>query len=250
MPTLRITYANVVATLALFIAVGGSSYAAVQLTAKNIAKGAVTAKHVKDRSLTGKDVRDRSLTGKDVRDRSLLARDFREGQLPSGATGPTGATGPAGATGKDGADGNDGSDGKDGAAGPTGPAGEAGPTGPSGPALDGYTKLESDERYAASTLFGGANAVSGIASPGFTDCVIGEVRLYAGSKTPGNTALAAGQLLPINQNTSLFSVLGTRYGGNGVSTFKLPDLRAAAPKGEGSAPVNYFICVEGAFPGS
>jgi microcystin-dependent protein len=58
-----------------------------------------------------------------------------------------------------------------------------------------------------------------------------------------NGTPANGQLLPINQNTALFSLLGTTYGGNGQTTFALPDLRAAAPNG-----LTYSICDEGIFP--
>jgi hypothetical protein len=79
----RLTYANVVATLALFVALGGSSYAAIQ----------VTGKDVKNSSLTGKDIKDSSLKTSDVEDGSLLAGDFKPGQLPAG---PPGAAGPKG----------------------------------------------------------------------------------------------------------------------------------------------------------
>jgi hypothetical protein len=79
----RLTYANVVATLALFVALGGSSYAAVKITGKN----------VKDSSLTGKDIKNSSLTTSDVKNRSLLAKDFKSGQLPSGPKGDKGDTG-------------------------------------------------------------------------------------------------------------------------------------------------------------
>jgi hypothetical protein len=83
---IRITYANVVATLALFAALGGSSYAAI----------AVTGAQVRDGSLTGRDVRNSSLSGKDVRNQSLLAQDFKAGQLPAGPQGPKGDKGEPG----------------------------------------------------------------------------------------------------------------------------------------------------------
>ena len=86
----RLTYANVVATLALFLALGGTSYA---LT--------VTGRDVRDDSLTGRDVRTGSLRSSDVRDGSLLAADFGAGQLPrgeKGEKGDPGDRGPAGAT--------------------------------------------------------------------------------------------------------------------------------------------------------
>ncbi len=54
---------------------------------------------------------------------------------------------------------------------------------------------------------------------------LGEVRAYAGAQIPTGWMLAQGQLLPITQNTALFSLFGTTYGGNGTTTFALPDLR-------------------------
>ena len=63
-----------------------------------------------------------------------------------------------------------------------------------------------------------------------------EIRLFAGDFAPRNWALCAGQLFNINTNQALFSLLGTTYGGNGQTTFALPDLRGRAPMGTGSAP--------------
>lgn len=64
---------------------------------------------------------------------------------------------------------------------------------------------------------------------------VGEVQLFAFSYAPYQWALAAGQTLPITQNTALFSLLGTYYGGNGSTTFQLPNLvnRQAASQGSG-----------------
>ncbi len=63
------------------------------------------------------------------------------------------------------------------------------------------------------------------------DPFIGEVRIFGFYFAPRNWALCNGQLLPISQNTALFSLLGTMYGGNGVQTFALPDLRSRLPSG-------------------
>lgn len=90
-----VTYANVMATLALFIALGGSSYAALS----------VTGRDVKNSSLTGSDVKNSSLTTSDVRNGSLLSADFKAGQLPSGPQGPAGPEGPRGTTGATGSPG-------------------------------------------------------------------------------------------------------------------------------------------------
>ncbi|MFT3684636.1 MAG: tail fiber protein [Phycisphaerales bacterium] len=60
---------------------------------------------------------------------------------------------------------------------------------------------------------------------------LGEIIVYAGNNTPTGYARCDGQLLPIAQNQALFSLLGTSFGGNGVSTFALPDLRGRVPVG-------------------
>src|SRR5262245_25519060 len=65
---------------------------------------------------------------------------------------------------------------------------------------------------------------------------LGEVRLFAGNFAPTGWALCNGQILSIAQNTALFSLLGTTYGGNGVVTFALPDLRGRVPIHVGQGP--------------
>jgi microcystin-dependent protein len=68
------------------------------------------------------------------------------------------------------------------------------------------------------------------------ECFIGEVRMFAGNFAPRGWGLAQGQLLSIAQNTALFSILGTTYGGDGQTTFGLPDLRGRVPLGWGQGP--------------
>jgi hypothetical protein len=80
----RFTYANVVSTLCLFILLGGSSYAAVQLS-----KGQVKTKHIAKNAVTSAK----------VKDGSLLSKDFKAGQLPAGAKGDPGPKGDPGANG-------------------------------------------------------------------------------------------------------------------------------------------------------
>ena len=58
---------------------------------------------------------------------------------------------------------------------------------------------------------------------------LGELRLFGGNFAPRGWAMCNGQLLPISQNTALFSILGTTYGGDGQTTFALPDLRGRVP---------------------
>ena len=66
--------------------------------------------------------------------------------------------------------------------------------------------------------------------------ILGQLNLFAGTFNPGGTAGANGQLLSIAQNTALFSILGTTYGGNGVTTFALPDLQDRTAISFGQAP--------------
>jgi hypothetical protein len=99
----RLTFANVVSVVALFVALGGSSYAALKVTSRNVPKDALTGADIKN--LTGKDVRNDSLTGADVKNLGsgdvangkLLAEDFAPGQVPKGETGETGPPGAPGA---------------------------------------------------------------------------------------------------------------------------------------------------------
>jgi microcystin-dependent protein len=65
---------------------------------------------------------------------------------------------------------------------------------------------------------------------------LGEVRLFAGNFAPRGWAFCDGQLLAISSNTALFSILGTNYGGDGRTTFGLPDLRGRAPIHSGQGP--------------
>jgi microcystin-dependent protein len=62
---------------------------------------------------------------------------------------------------------------------------------------------------------------------------VGEIRMFCGNFAPTGWALCNGQLVPINQNTALFSLLGTTYGGDGRSNFALPNLQGMSPMGQG-----------------
>jgi hypothetical protein len=88
----RLTYANVMATIAVFVALGGTSVAAVALK-----RNSVGSAQIKNGSVTGHDVKNNSLSSGDIK--SLTDKDFKGGQLPQGAQGPPGPRGPAGAAG-------------------------------------------------------------------------------------------------------------------------------------------------------
>ena len=122
-----------------------------------------------------------------------------------------------------------GSAGPQGPQGPAGPQGPLGPVGPPGPAGPPGTQ----------TLFG-TNTNQAVAGNGQT-CTMGEILLSAGAVANG--VPASGQLLLIGDNTALFSLLGTNFGGDGKTTYALPDLRAAAPNG-----LTYTICDQGIYP--
>jgi hypothetical protein len=112
---------------------------------------------------------------------------------------------------------------------PAGPQGPAGPAG-SDPAVSAFVDGFGADTGGAATAYG-------------APCTLGEVILSAsGTKTAGGIP-ADGRLLPIAPNTSLFSLLGTVYGGDGQSTFALPDLRSVTPD-----HMTYSICAVGAWP--
>lgn len=69
-----------------------------------------------------------------------------------------------------------------------------------------------------------------------TDQFVAEIRLVGFNFAPTGWAFCQGQLIPISQNTALFSLCGTTYGGNGISTFALPDLQGRSPTGFGQGP--------------
>jgi microcystin-dependent protein len=69
-----------------------------------------------------------------------------------------------------------------------------------------------------------------------SDQYLGEIRLFGGNFAPQGWAMCNGQLMAIQQNAALFSILGTSYGGNGVTTFALPDLRGRVAVNQGQGP--------------
>lgn len=68
------------------------------------------------------------------------------------------------------------------------------------------------------------------------DPFVAEIRIFPFNFAPQGWAWCDGQLLPLSQNTALFSLLGTTYGGNGTSNFALPDLQGRAPMHPGQGP--------------
>ncbi|HJP66163.1 MAG TPA: tail fiber protein [Actinomycetota bacterium] len=73
------------------------------------------------------------------------------------------------------------------------------------------------------------------------EAYLGEVRIFGGDRIPAGWAKCEGQVMSITEHTALFAVLGTKFGGDGTTTFALPDLRDRTP--------THMIAVEGVFPG-
>ncbi len=195
-------------------------------------------------------------------------------QGPIGETGPIGPQGEQGPIGETGPVGPQGDQGPIGETGPVGPQGEQGPIGDAGPqgeqgpqGLDGLDGLPGtdgttivDGTIAGDLLTWDGNnwiaegpaprdnmqpfqavnyiiALEGtFPSRSSINPFIGEIIMFAGNFAPRGWALCDGQLLPVAQHTALFSLLGTNYGGDGRTTFGLPDLRGRAPIHAGQGP--------------
>ena len=108
-------------------------------------------------------------------------------------------------------------------------------------------KLDSldSSAFLPSQRFGGAQGSDkrfGGAGLGHS-CALAEVTLFAGTFAPTGWDFAHGQILRTDMNQALFSLLGSTYGGNGTTTFALPNLSGLEPDG-----VNYIVCTAGVFP--
>lgn len=173
-------------------------------------------------------------------------------QGPVGAAGPQGPEGLAGVQGEAGDTGAPGVDGAPGAIGPQGPQGEVGPqgeigaTGAVGPqgvqGVPGQTGATGPAGVSELDPYFGTG-VRPFASDGRPyECVMGEIGFTAADRyAPG--LVADGRLLSIVQNGALYSLLGTTFGGDGQTTFALPDLRPVSPTN-----LTPWICDQGVFP--
>jgi hypothetical protein len=169
---------------------------------------------------------------------------------PQGPTGPKGDAGPAGAVGPTGLKGDAGQQGPAGGKGDTGPQGLIGPAGPMG--ATGATGAQgpggpqgpAGPIGATGPATAGFGEQTGLAAEGTdSQCTLGEIMLTAGKIANG--VPANGQTLPIDGNRALFELLGKTYGGDGKTTFALPDLRHVTPDN-----MTYSICVHGRYPPS
>jgi microcystin-dependent protein len=208
----------VISLLALFVALGGTTYAATSLPKNSVGsqqlkKNAVTSPKIKKGAVTAAKINTQGLTVPNALHATSAdsATHAVSADKATSATSATNATNAANAT-------------------------NAGALGGQPPSA-----------YALSSLLGSPGPESsGTVSD--SSCFVSEIKLMAGDKAPPNWQLADGSVISIASNTTLFTLLGTTYGGNGTSNFALPDLRAADPKGNGPAGVNYYICTFGFFP--
>ena len=88
----------------------------------------------------------------------------------------------------------------------------------------------------AANLFSSNKVKADTSSVNSTEPFIGQIIMFGGNFAPRGWAFCNGQLLSISNNTALFSILGTTYGGDGESTFALPDMRSRTPIQPGSPP--------------
>ena len=233
---------------AIFIALGGTSFAA---TGMQQAQSSGTRTFIACAAKKNGAMRLVKTAKKCTRKETAISFSS---QGPRGLTGPTGLAGPNGDIGPRGDKGEKGDMGVRGDMGFKGDKGEKGETGATGPAgadgkagADGSKMTAVDFSTRFNSKFGdlfGYGYASGTsdAAPGI-DHYLGDVWQTANNFPPPGTAVAAGQTLSISQNTALFALLGTTYGGNGGTNFQLPDLRSQAPGG-----TSYVIAIRGIFP--
>ena len=74
---------------------------------------------------------------------------------------------------------------------------------------------------------------------------VGEIRIFGGNFAPAGWMFCEGQLLPISENETLFNLIGTTYGGDGRTTFCLPDLRGRVPSGVNAGDDYFYLGVNG-----
>jgi len=167
---------------------------------------------------------------------------------PQGLQGDPGPQGPQGDPGPQGPQGDPGPQGPQGEPGPQGPQGEPGPAGTVPAATDATGGGQPIDNMQPSVVLNCIIALQGIYPPrnsGDSNVVqevnglepfIGEITWFAGNFAPRGWAFCDGQLLSISSNAALFSILGTTYGGDGRTTFALPDARGRAIIHAGNGP--------------
>jgi len=161
-------YADVVATTALFLALGGGAYAASTLPANSVGPN---------------QIKNNAVSSKEVKDGSLLERDFKPGQLPKGPKGDVGQKGDLGHPGDKGANGDLGPKGDPGTTGDRGPKGDTGPKGATGAPGQGVGSIV--VRYGGTVTVPSSGP---IVKDAFASCHAGERATGGGSKLTDNPA--------------------------------------------------------------
>jgi microcystin-dependent protein len=158
-------------------------------------------------------------------------------------TGPQGPPGEQGLQGEVGPQGIPGVDGSDGATGPTGPTGPAGADGVDGVVPAATNNAGGDlphNNMQPHVTLNCIIALQGIfpspSSGSNSGTLLGEIKWVPYNFAPNSWAFCDGQLLPISANAALFSLLGTTYGGDGITTFALPDARGRTMIHQGQGP--------------
>jgi hypothetical protein len=161
-------YADVVATMALFLALGGGAYAAVKLPADSVGS---------------KELKRDAVSSNEVKDGSLLERDFKQGHVPKGPQGPQGGLGHPGDKGDQGPQGGLGHPGDKGDQGPEGDPGQKGETGPKGAPGQGVQSIV--VRYGGTVVVASSGP---IVRDAFASCNAGERATGGGAKLTDNPA--------------------------------------------------------------
>ena len=218
----RPSFANVTSCIALFVALGGTSYAALELP--------------KD-SDGAREIKAGAVASADVRDGSLRARDFRAADLPAGPAGPKGDAGAAGAQGPKGETGPAGPQGPKGEAGERGPQGERGATG-TVDTSQFHDKAASDERYLQKAAKAAdAEKVDGVDG---AELVKGGGRVFTVARS-----YARGPAYPLAQIPGIGELYVLCYSTDGKTNFSLHntsggDVRAVVDQGTAD-PVTHTI---------
>ena len=193
----RLTYANLMATVAVFIALGGGAYAI------SVGKNTIKSKHIKDGQVTSADVRDNDLIGTDIDEDTLQLRAGPAG--PRGPKGDTGNPGVEGAAGPEGAPGSQGPEGPEGVAGPQGPQGPEGPQGVQG--AQGNPGLSNVEQVqATSTVTGSQSPKSMTVNCPAGKVVVGSGGFLGGAYFTGVTPNAVAEVVITDINPGATSV--------------------------------------------
>ena len=187
----RLTYANLMATVAVFIALGGGAYAI------SVGKNTIKSKHIKDGQVSSADVRDNDLIGTDIDEDTLQLR-----------AGPAGPRGPKGDTGNPGVEGAAGPEGAPGSQGPEGVAGPQGPQGPQGvQGAQGNSGLSNVEVVSATSASNSQSPKSATANCPGGKTVVGSGGFLGGTYFSGSSPSELAEVVITEINPGATSVL-------------------------------------------